>query len=165
MSCRNQNKISLSSRWINVGTLTVQATDFAATGRNYATVEAVAATTCAKFSPPTPEPYAMLIRCRSDGSENDDSILQVYAARGKDDYYKIAQLTVVQGQQLDSGSIYFVDTFTPASEDALFDGEESNLTDMIGHYYMRVLACDRFAIICTDLDTTTVYIDICWLYE
>lgn len=162
---RNTNKISLPSRWINVGSITTESSDLAVTGRDYATVEAITTAYIMKFSPPVPGPYAMLMRFRSDGSNNDDSVVQLYGSHGADDYHKLAQLTITQGQQIDSGSIYFVDTITPASENALWDGEESNITDMIGIYYMRILGIDRFAIICTDLDTTTVYCDVCWLYE
>lgn len=163
---RNSNKISLPSRWINVGTLTVESSDLAVTGRDAATVEAIASTTAAKFSPPVPGPYSMLLRFRSDGSDGDDSVVQLYAASGDDHYHKLAQLTIVQGtQDTDTSTIHFVDTITPANEDALYDGEESNITNMIGQYYLRILGCDRFAAICTDLDTTTVYIDVKWLYE
>jgi hypothetical protein len=162
---RNTNKISLPSQWIKLGGITVQSSDLGVTGRDAATVEAIASTTAVRFSPPVPGPYAVLIRFRSDGSENDDSVVQLYGASGNDHYHKLAQLTVVQGKQLYSGSIYFVDTITPASEDALYDGEESNIADSIAQYYMRILGCDRFAIICSDLDTTTIYTDIKWLYE
>ena len=162
---RNTNKISLNSKWINLGSITVESSDLGVTGRDAPTVEAIASTTAVRFSPPTPEPYAILLRFRSDGSEDDDSVLQLYGASGNDHYHKLAQLTVVQGQQIDSGSIYFVDTITPASEDSLYDGEESNIANSIAQYYMRILGCDRFAVICSDLDTSTIYVDVKWLYE
>lgn len=163
---RGQNKISFPAKWNNAGSITSELTALGVTGRDVATVDALATAYTVKLTPPLPGPYAMLLRFRSDGSNDDDSVLQVYAARWADDHYhRVAQLTVVQGQQIDSGSIYFADTITPASEDALFDGEESNLADMIAHYYMRVLGCDRFIVTCSDLDTTTVYVDVCWLYE
>jgi len=164
---RNTNKISLPSRWINVGSITAEsAADLAVTGRDASTVEAIATAYIMKFSPPVPGPYAMLMRFRSDGSEDDDSVLQLYAASGDDHYHKLAQLTVVQGtQDTDTSTIHFVDTITPASEDTLYDGDESNITDMIAQYYVRVLGEDRFAIICTDLDTSSIYCDIKWLYE
>jgi hypothetical protein len=152
-------------RWNAAGTITTAMTALGLTGRDVATVDALATAYTVKLSPPLPGPYAMLLRFRSDGNNNDQNVLQMYAARGSDHYHRIAQLTLDQGQQIQSGSIYFVDTITPASEDALFDGEESNLTDMIGHYYVRTLACDRFNLIATTLSTTTVYVDVCWVYE
>ena len=157
-------RVSPQTAWINLGSITTAASDHGVTARDYATVEAVTG----ELTLATKEagvPYAMLLRFRSDGSENDSNVLQMYAARGKDDYHKIAQLTLAQGQQKDSGSIYFADTITPASEDALFDGEESNITNHIAHYYVRTLGFDRFSFIATTLTSTTVYIDYCFLYE
>lgn len=159
------NKISNQSPWIKVGSITSEQAALAVTGRDVATAEALASTKIVNIKP-TGVPYAMLFRFRSDGSEDDDSVLQLYAARGNDHYHRIAQLTVVQGtQDTDTSTIHFVDTITPASEDALFDGEESNLANMIAHYYVRTLGFDRFLFICSDLDTTTVYVDVAYLYE
>lgn len=155
----------MPSRWINIGSITAQSSDLGVTGRDAATVEAIASTTALRFSPPVPGPYAMLLRFRSDGSENVDSVLQLYAASGNDHYHKLAQLTVVQGTQIDSGSIYFNDTITPANEDALYDGEESNITNSIAQYHFRILGEEKFVVICSDLDSTTVYLDAKWLYE
>ena len=162
---RGQNKISFPSIWHEAGSITSEHIALALTGRDVATADALATAYTIKISPPLPGPYAMLLRFRSDGSNDDDSILQLYAARGNDHYSLVGQLTVVQGQQIETGSIYFVDTITPANEDTIFDGEEYNGTDVIGHYYVRTLANDRFIIVCSDLDTTTVYCDVCWLYE
>jgi len=156
--------ISPQTMWRNAGNITVEHAVLGVTGRDYITAEAIDSTDIVTIQPDG-KPYAMLLRFRSDGTEEDDSILQMYAARGKDDYIRIAQLTVVQGAQIDSGSIYFVDTITPASEYALFAGVEHNLTDMIAHYYIRTLGFDRFLFVCSDLDTTTIYIDVAYLYE
>lgn len=164
---RGQNKISFPARWHESGSITSETTALAVTGRDVATVDALAAAKTVKLSPPLPGPYAMLLRFRADGAADLDSILQMYAARGADDHYsRCAQLTVVTGaQDTATATIHFIDTITPADEDALFDGEESNLADMIGTYYMRVLGNDRFIFIASDLDSTTVYVDVCWLYE
>lgn len=156
-------KGSKLSPWIAAGSITTEQTALAATGRSTATADALSDTV--KITLRDPGAYGLLFRFRSDGSNNVDSVLQLYAARGTDDYHRVAQLTAVQGQQLDSGSIYFVDTITPASEDALFDGEESNLTDMIAHYYMRTLGFNKFLFLCSDLDTSTIYIDYAVLGE
>lgn len=163
---RGQNKISFPAKWNVAGSITSQKSGPGAAGRDVATMDALAAAQTVKLSPPLPGPYAMLLRFRSDGSNDDDSVLQLFAARGNDHYNKVAQLTVVQGtQDTDTSTIHFVDTITPASEDALYDGEESNLTNRIAHYYCRVLGNDRFIFIASDLDTTTVYVDVCWIYE
>ncbi len=164
---RGRNKISFPSRWIVAGSITSETAALAVTGRDVTTVDALAATKTIKLAPPLPGPYAMMLRFRADGANNLDSVLQMYAARTADDHYNlVAQLTVVTGQQdTATSTIHFVDTITPASEDALYEGEESNATDTIAHYYVRVLANDRFIFIASDLDTTTVYADVCWLYE
>lgn len=169
---RGINKISFPSRWNEAGSITSETAALAVTGRDVTTVDALAAAKTVKLTPPLPGPYAMLLRFRADGANNIDSILQMYAARGKgkaeatEHYNLVAQLTVVTGQQdTNTLTIHFVDTITPASEDTIYDGEEFGATDTIAHYYCRVLANDKFIFIASDLDSTTVYIDVCWLYE
>ena len=158
-------KLSQHTPWVSIGSITSAEDALDVDERDAATVEALSSTKTVTISP-AGNVYAMLFRFRSDGSEDDDSVLQLYAARGSDHYHRVAQLTVVQGtQDTDTSTIHFVDTITPASEDALFDGEESNLANMIAHYYMRTLGFDRFVFICSDLDTTTVYVDVAYLYE
>ena len=159
------NKTTLATKWNDVGSITVANAALTVTGRDWTTVNAIAAANKVQIELREPIPYALLFRFRSDGAEDVDSILQLYAARGEDDFHRIAQLTITQGTQIDSGSIYFNDTILPASEDALFDGEESDLVDMIAHYYVRTLGFDKFVFICSDLDSTTVYVDVAQLYE
>lgn len=163
---RGRNKISFPVKWNVAGSITSETTALAVTGRDVTTVDALAAAKTVKLSPPLPGPYAMMLRFRADGAADLDSILELYAARADDHYNRVATLTIVTGTQ-DTGTstIHFIDSITPSNEDALFDGEESNLTDMIAHYYMRTLANDRFIFICSDLDSTTIYVDVCWLYE
>jgi hypothetical protein len=164
---RGQNLISFPAKWNFAGSITSETAALAVTGRGVATVDALAAAKTVKLTPPLPGPYAMLLRFRADGAADLDSILQMYNARGaKDHYNRNAQLTIVTGtQDTDTSTIHFIDTITPASEDVLFEGTESNLTNMIGTYYMRTLGNDRFIIIASDLDSTTVYVDVCWIYE
>lgn len=156
---------SPSIPWENLGSITAESTALGVTGRSVTTANATTATQIVKFRLSESHPRALLLRFRSDGSEDVDSVIDVLAARGADDYHRIATLTVVQGTQLDTGSVYFCDTITPANEDGLFDGEESNLANYIAHYYVRTLGFDRFLFQCTDLDTTTVYIDCAQLYD
>lgn len=155
--------VSPKSAWINAGNITTAQSDPAVTARSAASIEALSNTIT--LTPPVGA-YAMLLRSRTDGTEDDNNVLQVYATRG-DHYHKAAQLTCVQGQQLYSTGIYFGDTFTPASEDALFDGEESNLANQIAHYYMRTLGNEQFRVLLSTkaAGTTTVYLDVAWLYE
>ena len=159
-------KMTQTSPWREMGSITTANTALGVDGRDWATVDAIADANKVQIELSEPLPYAMLFRFRADGDADLDSVLEVYAARGEDYFHRIAQLTIVTGTQ-DTGTstIHFIDTITPANEDALFDGEESNLTDMIGHYYVRTLGYDKFLFICSDLDTTTVYVDMCRMYE
>ena len=160
------NKVTFASPWRFAGSITTEDTALAVTGRDWTTVNAIAAANKVQIELREPIPYALLFRFRADDDADLDSVLQLYAARGEDYFHRIAQLTVVTGTQ-DTGTstIHFVDTITPASEDALFDGEESNLANMIAHYYVRTLGYDKFVFIASDLDSTTVYVDVAQLYE
>ena len=160
------NKVTFASPWREAGSITVENAALAVTGRDWATVDAIAAANKVQIELREPVPYALLFRFRADGAADLDSVLQLYAARGEDHFHRIAQLTITTGtQDTDVATIHFVDTITPASEDALFDGEESDLADMIAHYYMRTLGYDKFVFVCSDLDSTTVYVDVAQLYE
>ena len=160
------NKVTLATKWNDVGSITVENAALAVTGRDWDTVNAIAAANKVQIELRDPIPYALLFRFRADGAADLDSVLQVYAARGEDHFHRIGQLTITTGTQ-DTGTatIHFVDTITPAREDALFDGEESDLAEMIAHYYVRTLGFDKFVFIASDLDSTTVYVDVAQLYE
>jgi len=159
-----RTKLSQATYWKNAGSIATEQSALGVDGRDVSTVDALSNTVKITFD--SVLPYALLFRFRSDGSEDDDSILQLYAARGDDHYHRVAQLTVVQGtQDTDTSTIHFVDTITPASEDSLFEADEYSLTDMIAHYYMRTLGFDKFLFLCSDLDTANLYIDYCALYE
>lgn len=155
---------SPQTRWVYGGSITSEEAALGVDERDVATAEALTSTKYVLITP-VAEPKGMLLRFRSDGDENVDSVLHLYASRG-DYYHRIAQLTITQGtQDTSTSTIHFVDTITPASEDALFDGEESDLADMIAHYYFRTLGFSRFLILASDLDSTTVYVDYAPLYE
>ena len=167
------NKVSLRAKWVAAGSITSETSALAVTGRDVTTVDALAATKTVKLLPPTPGPYAVLLRFRADGSADVDSDLEMYAARGgggegDGHYSRVATLDVITGTQ-DTGTstIHFIDEINPTNEDLVYDGEESIATgdNHIATYYCRTLGNDRFIFIASDLDSTTVYIDACWLYE
>lgn len=165
---RGQNKISFPSRWNVAGSITSETTALAVTGRDVATVDALDATKTVKLSPPLPGPYAMLLRFRADGAADLDSDLQMYSARGNDHYSRVATLDIVTGtQDTDTSTIHFIDEINPTNEDLLYDAAENIATgdDHIASYYCRVLGNDRFIFIASDLDSTTIYIDVAWIYE
>lgn len=159
-------KVSLNSDWKNAGNITSEQTALAVDGRDTPTADALAATKIIKINNKHPSAYALLFRFRADGAEDLDSVIQLYAARGKDHYHRIVELTIKTGvQDTDDASIHFIDTITPAEEDDLFDGSASSLEDMIAHYYVRTLGFDKFLLVCSDLDSTTIYVDYCPLYD
>ena len=159
-------KVSLDSPWSNAGSITSEQAALTITGRDTPTADALAAAKIIKINNKHPSAYAFLFRFRADGNAELDSILQLYAARGADHYHRIAELTIATGTQ-DTGvaAIHFIDSISPGNEDVLFDGEESNLADMIAHYYVRTLGFDKFLFIASDLDSPTIYVDYCALYE
>ncbi len=159
-------KVSLDSPWIVAGSITSEQAALVVAGRDTPTADALTATKIIKINSKHPSAYAFLFRFRADGAAELDSILQLYAAKGTDHYHRVAELTIKTGtQDTDTGTIHFIDDITPAAEDGLFDGEENNLADMIAHYYVRTLGFDKWLFLCSDLDTTTIYVDYCPLYE
>ncbi len=164
---RGQNKISISNCWKEAGSIITEHAELGVTGRAVTSADALDTIYTIKIIPPIPGPYAMLLRFRADGDADVDSILQLYGARGNDFYSRVAQLTVETGTgDTDTSTIHFIDIITPAEEDGHYDAEEQNRTDnRTAHYYCRVFGCDKFIILASDLDSTTVYCDVCWLYE
>jgi len=160
------NKVTLISPWRVAGSITVENAALAVTGRDWDTVDAIVAANKVQIELRDPLPYALLFRFRADGAADLDSVLQLYAARGEDHFHRIAQLTITTGtQDTDTATIHFVDTITPAEEAGLFAGVESDLANMIANYYVRTLGYDKFVFVCSDLDSTTVYVDVAQLYE
>jgi len=88
----------------------------------------------------------------------------MYAASGQNDHYSyMGQLSIVIGQQEADGDQLFVDTFTPASENAFYEAIEWNTTDYISRYAWKMKGYDRFLIICsafTDAGVTIIDCDI-----
>lgn len=159
-------KVSLDGDWIEAGSITSEQAALAVTARDTPTADALVAAKIIKINNKHPSAYAFLFRFRATGNEDVDSILELYAARGTDHYSRIATLTIVNGtQDTDVATIHFIDSITPGAEDTLFDGEEISLADMIALYYVRTLGFDKFLFVCSDLDSTAVYVDYCPLYE
>ncbi len=165
---RGINKISFPAKWTAAGSITSETAALAVTGRDVATVDALAATKTVKLSPLDPGPYAMLLRFRADGNADIDSVLEMYAARGDDHYSRVATLTILTGtQDTDTSTIHFIDEISPTNEDLIFAAVENIATgdNHVASYYCRTLGNDRFIFIASDLDSTTVFVDVCWLYE
>jgi hypothetical protein len=151
-------KIVKQVGFYNIGTITSAQAALGVLARDSATVDALAA---AKkiLIPLVGDPEAYLLRFRSDGSENDTNILQLYLGDDNDHYEYIGQLSVNQGQQIDAGSIFFGDVVTPANENTFFAGVEDTTTNYIGKYFFKVHGYKNLLIVASTLATTTLYVD------
>lgn len=161
-------KVSADGDWIEAGNITSAEAALDVDERDTPTADALTATKIIKINNKHPSAYAFLFRFRSDGTEDDTSLLELYAARGTDHYHHIGRLEITQGaQDTDVATIHFCDTVGLDNNDELFDGESESLADMIAHYYVRTLGFDKFLFICSSLDasTDTIYVDYCKLYE
>lgn len=145
-----------------VGKITTQcdATDYNGTlGMADATVEALADAKKIKITPPPGAP-ALAFRFRTDGSAGDDNIIQIYAAADVDHYQHIVQLTLTQGTQLYSTGIYFDDGVVEANVKWYSTTTALHGTDnYVGGWVSNLHGSDRILILCSDLDTTTQYVD------
>lgn len=146
--------------WLNIGELTTEQAALAVDGRDVATVEALTATGVAVFNPDDGTP-SLEIRIRTDGTEDDQFALHIYAARGNDYYQKVGIITCDQGAQ-ECAVGAFVDVLVEA-EDSWTELSVESVTDEIGRIYLNTKGYDRFVFFspdCLDDDINTVYIDV-----
>ena len=135
--------------------------DPTATELDDATVEALAAAKKIIIKPPNGT-VALELRIRSDGSTNDENILQIYASAGVDHYAKISQLVCIQGTQIDTTGIYFADDITESENDWITSTgvvQPATAANSIARYTFNTHGYDRFLIVASDRVTTTVYVD------
>ena len=145
------------------GTITTQcdAADYAADARDNASVEALA-----DGKKVIIKPYNGIVsiefRFRFDGAEDDQHVLQLFAAAGVDHYRWVDALTIDQGTQ-DSTSEHFIDTVVSATEIWHTAATELSKADYMGGYTMNTHGYDRFWFVASTLDTANgganLYID------
>jgi len=140
--------------------ITVAQAALGVTARAQADIDGLTTTKKIVFDLSGAKSRAVLLRIRSDGSEDDSNVLQAYLGRQGDHYFNVCQLTCVQGTQEAGNSTYFADGITPANEIALFDGEEASVTNAMGLYFLRTFGFDKLVIIVSTLASTTVYVDL-----
>lgn len=104
-------------------------------------------------------------RFRSDGSENDDNILQCFASAGVDHYRWIGQLTATQGTLEETeNTIFWADTLT-AGATALWPTAVATsgmaATDHIATWSMNTHGYDKWLFLMStkDANTTNLYVD------
>jgi len=128
------------------------------TERTDAIVEALAAAKKVLIKPPNGV-VSIELRFRSDGTEDDANIAELYLATGVDHYRHVDQLTVTQGQQIYSTGIYFADTIASAGEQWISATSEPSPTNSIASYVLNMHAYDRLWVVASDLVTTSLYVD------
>lgn len=105
---------------------------------------------------------AMELRFFGDisASADTDDVLELYAAAGVDTYRHFAQLTIVIGT-LDYGTLYhFHDGIAPANEDWItVPAEATPANNTFGSYAFNTHGYDRFLVIASDKDCTTIGVE------
>lgn len=146
--------------FVNVGSITATQELLAVDARDSDSVDALAATTTVVYRPPRGTP-AFEVRFRNDGSDNDDTVVHVYAARGEDDYTLVGTLTLKRGLQVAVSGGYYVDSITETLD--RWNNGIAVVLDTpngVGRAYINTWGYSRFVFIASTLDSTTCYIDI-----
>jgi hypothetical protein len=160
------NRVSLPGRWVNIGSVTTAQAALGVTGRATALADALSSTGIISHTFKAPGPLGILLRIRSDGSENDANVAQIYLSKQNDYYERVVTLTTAQGTVLGLNSTYFADVFGPSNEDTgIFEGVERSIADEMGMYYFRTKGHDKLFLCCSSLVSPTVYFDISLMYE
>jgi len=149
--------------WEEAGSITAEQAALAVDARDDASVEALDSTKKVKIVP-NDGTVALEFRFRSDADDDAvDSVLELYAAAGDDHYTRIAQLTIKEGLQEHSTGIFFADSITEALNNWISDTkvvQPSSPDDHIARYVLNAHGYDRFLFIASDLDSTTIYVDV-----
>jgi len=153
-----QEKYLAQYYWQSGGTITIQQAMLDADALTHAAVKALA--TANKVLIEIPQGWiAMELRFYSDGAENVDDVIELYAEAGEDHYRHFAQNTIIVGTQ-DYGSYHFHDTITPANEHWLTrNNEVSPANNTFGSYVLNSHAHSRILIIASDLDSGILGVD------
>lgn len=100
-------------------------------------------------------------RFRTDGDEDNESVLQIYRCAGVDHFSHVAQLTITQGTQV-AGVGFFADGIVPANEawfDDTFRVQPAVPSNNIACYGLNVFGNNQFLFIASSLGVKTVHID------
>ena len=148
--------------WRNIGKITVAGSALASTTSGQASVDAIAATTKI-LADLEGEPEALLIRFRTNATNNDDWVCDINFGIQNDHYFRVATLAVKACLMVSPGtaSCVFGDTITPSNEVSIFDGEEVAGSDTMGLYFVRTFGFKKILVIVTTLPAGhTLYVDV-----
>jgi len=144
--------------WLSGGEITTEQALLGASALTHDMVEALA--DAKKVLIAIPQGWlAMELRFYSDGAENVDDIVELYAEAGEDNYRHFATNTIIVGTQ-EYGSYHFHDTLT-ATNEAWFSkmAEVSPADDTFASYVFNTHAYSRILVIASDLDSTLIGVD------
>jgi len=144
--------------WRSGGTITTQQALLGATALSHSAIKTLA--DAKKVLIDIPQGWvAMELRFYSDGAENVDDIVELYAEAGEDHYRHFAQLTIVVGTQ-NYGSYHFHDIIIPANEAWMSRPNEiSQANNTFASYVLNTHCYSRILIIASDLDSSTIGVD------
>jgi hypothetical protein len=146
------------------GTITSAQAALAVTGRDEDTVDAIAAAKTVIIEVPYGTP-ALEFRLRTDGSENDTSVLDFYAkpktegGLAIEHYTRMFTLTSDQCTQIAATGIYFGDSFVITNNQWEAGYSVENTTNEIDRLRVNTDGYEKILIIATTLATTTIYVD------
>ncbi len=148
--------------WQVEGSITVQQAILGADALTHAAVKALAAAN--KVLIEIPQGWlAAELRFYSDGSENDEDILELYAAATSDsnpDHYRhFAQLTTKVGTQ-EYGSNKFIDTINADANWLTNKGEVSPANDTYASYAFNLHGHSHILVIASTLTSTTLSVEV-----
>ena len=157
-----QEKYLAQFFWQSGGVITVQQALLGAAALSHAAVEALAAANKVLISIPVGW-IAAELRFYSDGSANDEDVIELYAASTSDsnpDHYRhFAQLTTLVGTQ-EYGSNKFIDTITPVSEHWMTRCNEiSPANNTFASYILNTHGYSNILAIASTLGSTTLGCD------
>jgi len=148
--------------WQSGGEITAQQAMLGADALTHAAVRALASANKALIEIPVGW-IALEFRFYSDGSENDEDVLELYAAStsdSKQDHYRhFGQLTTSVGTQ-ECGSNKFIDTISPANEHWITRNNEiSPANNTFGSYVMNTHGYSHILVIASTLNSTILGVE------
>ena len=149
------------TRWKEIGQITVAQALLGPTAKDHASVIALPDGAGVVHIVPDGS-IAWEYRFRTDGSEDDAPIIEMYRCAGIDHFSHVAQLTLAQGTQQDGSGNFFADSITAANEawfDSSFSVQPSAPDNNIAGYGLNVFGNNQFLFIASALVVTTIYID------
>ena len=159
-SPKGQSDYNTSTRWRELGSITVEQALLGATEKDHASV-LVLPDGAGLLHMVEDGSIAYEWRFRTDGDEDDAPVLQLYRCSGVDHFSHVAQLALVQGTQRASVG-YFADGVTPTKEawfDDTFSVQPTVKSNNIASYGLNVFGNNQFLFIASSLVVTTIYID------